>query len=147
MRIIQIKGKNMEQNSEQEECEFMANLELMHEYNICLKVSIADIQFGDDMPVVAFHIACIGRCNGVEAILMHGMCRKAEGLQQTMKDMAAISAELCRLCASRKVIGVPVFEEDEMEDVIRNIMHKNGMDIEQLCRPQEAPKRESWMFN
>ena len=147
MRIIQIKGKNMEQNNEQEECEFMKNLELMRSHGICLKVSTANMQFGDEAPVLAFHLACIGQRGGQDDILMHGMARTSEALPGVMKNMACISAELCRICEGKPIIGSDVFEEDEMADIIKAIMRDNGMDVEMLCKPDTAPERESWMFN
>jgi len=137
----------MEQNNEQEECEFMANLQVMREHSICLKVSTANAKFGDDEPVIAFHLACIGQMGGMDCILMHGMCREAEGLQKVMEDMAIVSAGLCRNCAEREIIGSAIFELDEMENIVKAIMRENGMDVEMLSKPQSAPERDSWMFN
>ncbi len=137
----------MEQDNEQEECKFMANLEVMRAHGICLKVSTAEMKFGDDEPVLAFHLACIGQHAGVDDILMHGMARTAEGVPGVMRNMATISAELCHICEGRTIIGDAVFEEEQMADVIKGIMEDNGMDIEQLCKPQASPERESWMFN
>ena len=137
----------MEQNNEQEEREFMDNLEVMRAHGICLKVSTANMKFGDDEPVLAFHLACIGQCGGREDILMNGLARTAEILPKVLRNMACIPAELCRMYEGKKIIGAAAFEESEMADVIEAIMRDNGMDIEQLCKPQEAPKREFWMFN
>ncbi len=137
----------MEQNNEQEKCKFMENLEKMREHGICLKVSTADVQFGDDEPVLVFHLACIGQLGGQDLILMHGMCRKASGLQKTMKEIACITAELCRICKSKKIIGGALFEEEEIARLIKVIMRENNMEVEQLCHPQEAPEQDSWMYN
>ncbi len=137
----------MEQNREQEECRFMENLEVMRAHGICLKISTANMQFGDDEPILAFHIACIGQRGGRDDILMHGMAREASSMLRVLRNMACISAELCRICEGRKIIGDAAFEEEEMTDIVRGIMEDNGMDVKQLCKPQESPERESWMFN